>query len=198
MSDDRGAIEGELAAHCDHRDHAAATTLALRSYGSEILRFLIAVTRNPSDADEAFSHFCLLFWEHLPGFRRECSFRTWAYVLARTALAQLGVRRKRREREIPLSAAAAAVAAQVRSQTREYLRSAAKHRLAGVIAKLDEEERMLLVLRVQRRLSWVEVTRIVAGDEPLDDAALSRRSAALRKRFERLKRVVREEVVGGD
>ena len=57
---------------------------------------------------------------------------------------------------------------------------------------------MLLVLRVQRRLSWVEVTRIVAGDEPLDDAALSRRSAALRKRFERLKRVVREEVVGGD
>lgn len=133
---------------------------------------------------------------HLPGFRRQCSFRTWAYVLARTALGQLSTRRRRERRELPLSDEAAAVAAQVRSETREYLRSAAKHRLAAVVEKLDEEERMLLVLRVQRRLSWADVARIVTGDVPLDEAALARRAGALRTRFARLKQLLRSEIVG--
>ena len=192
----RAAIEEQLSAHCRRQDHAAATTIAIRSYGSEVLRFLVATTGNPSDAEEAFSQFCLLFLEHLPKFRGECSFRTWAYVMARTALAQLHARRKQQRREVALSSEAAAVAAQVRSQTREYLRTEAKHRLAGVIAKLDPDDRMLLLLRVQRRLSWAEVTRILAGDASPGGEVLSRRSAALRKRFERLKQVVRVEVLG--
>jgi RNA polymerase sigma-70 factor (ECF subfamily) len=195
VSDERAAVDAELAAHCERRDHGAATTLALRCYGSEILRFLVAVTRSVDDADEAFAQFCLLFWQHLPGFRRECSFRTWAYVLARTALAQLAERRKRQQREVPLSSEAAAVADGVRSQTREYLRSAAKHRLAAVIEKLDEDERMLLILRVQRKLSWADVARVVAGDVPLDEVTLARRTAALRTRFVRLKQLLRDEVV---
>jgi RNA polymerase sigma-70 factor (ECF subfamily) len=105
-------------------------------------------------------------------------------------------RRRRQRAEVTLSGEAAEVAARVRSQTREYLRTEAKHRLAGVIARLDEEDRMLLLLRVQRRLSWAEVTRVLAGEQAPSAALLSRRSAALRKRFERLKQIVRDEVVG--
>ena len=188
-------VEAELAALYRCQDHAGATTLLLRRYGSEILRFLVAMARDPSDADDAFSQFCLLFWQHLPRFRAECSFRTWSYVLARTALAQLRARRRRQQPEVALSREAAAVAEQVRSETRRYLRTEEKHRLAAVIAKLDENDRMLLLLRVQRRLSWADVTRIFAGEEEHDDEALSRRSAALRKRFERLKQLVRAELI---
>lgn len=191
----RAAIEEQLAAHLDRHEHGAAATLALRSYGTEILRFLVAATRDGGAADEAFSHFCLLLWEHLPRFRRECSFRTWSYVMARTALAAQKARRRRQRVEVALSREAAEVAAEARSQTREYLRTEAKHRLAGVIARLDEEDRMLLLLRVQRRLSWAEVTRVLAGDQAPSPELLTRRSAALRKRFERLKQVVRAEMV---
>jgi RNA polymerase sigma-70 factor (ECF subfamily) len=192
----RAAVEQQLSAHLDRDEPAAAVTLALRTYGTEILRFLVAATRDAGAAEEAFSHFCLLLWEHLPRFRRECSFRTWSYVMARTALSELVARRRRQRAEVTLSGEAAEVAARVRSQTREYLRTEAKHRLAGVIARLDEEDRMLLLLRVQRRLSWAEVTRVLAGEPAPSAALLSRRSAALRKRFERLKQIVRDEVVG--
>ncbi len=192
----RAAVEQQVSAHLDRDEHAAAVTLALRSYGTEILRFLVAATRDAGAAEEAFSHFCLLLWEHLPRFRRECSFRTWSYVMARNALSHLQARHRRQRAEVTLSGEAAEVAARVRSQTREYLRTEAKHRLAGVIARLDEEDRMLLLLRVQRRLSWAEVTRVLVGEQAPTAELLSRRSAALRKRFERLKQIVRAEVVG--
>jgi RNA polymerase sigma-70 factor, ECF subfamily len=192
----RAEIEQQLAEKCRRGEHGAAVTLALRCYGTEILRFLVATTGNQGDAEDAFSQFSLLLWQHLPRFRGECSFRTWSYVMARTALAQVHGRRKRHAVEVTLSSEAAAVADRVRSHTREYLRTEAKQRLAGVVARLDQEDRMLILLRVQRRLSWAEVARVLAGDEVASDEDMARRSAALRKRFERLKRLVRDEMVG--
>jgi RNA polymerase sigma-70 factor (ECF subfamily) len=49
-------------------------------------------------------------------------------------------------------------------------------------AVLTPEEQALLVLRVDRELSWREVA-VALGEEPDDEACC----AALRKRFERLK-----------
>ena len=50
---------------------------------------------------------------------------------------------------------------------------------------LPVNDRTLLILRVDRRMSWLEIAEIL-GEDP-DPAALKRRSVALRKRFERLK-----------
>ena len=65
-------------------------------------------------------------------------------------------------------------------------------------------DRALLVLRVDRGLSWNDLARVLNEDgEPLDDAALKRESARLRKRFQLLKRELLElgraaGVVSGD
>ena len=64
---------------------AAATTEALRLYGPEVLGFLVAVHREESAAEEAFSIFAERLWRGIARFGWKSSARTWLYVLARNA-----------------------------------------------------------------------------------------------------------------
>jgi RNA polymerase sigma-70 factor (ECF subfamily) len=75
---------------------------------------------------------------------------------------------------------ASRIAADVRSTT-----ATSRDREAGELDRLrhslSEEELQLLVLRVDRRLSWREVAEVLAREgDPVDEMAV-------RKRFERLK-----------
>jgi RNA polymerase sigma-70 factor, ECF subfamily len=67
------------------------------------------------------------------------------------------------------------------SSLRRYPHAAAD-RLASLRASLKPEDQTLLILRVDKGLSWKEIANVFAeaGDAPPDPAAL-------RKRFERLK-----------
>jgi hypothetical protein len=56
---------------------------------------------------------------------------------------------------------------------------------------------MLLVLRVERRMSWPEIARIVDGERDvggpeLGDAEVAKVAARLRKQFERIKERLRK------
>ena len=81
--------------------------------------------------------------------------------------------------------------AHARSSTAPHLRSSVKLQLEHLRAQLDDDDHTLLILRVDRRLSWRAIAEIMAshdsGAGTVDDAALRRDAAALRKRFERLK-----------
>ena len=54
---------------------------------------------------------------------------------------------------------------------------------------LPEDDRMLLVLRVDKQMSWNDLARVMHTDEsdPFDDDALQREAAWLRKRFQLVK-----------
>jgi RNA polymerase sigma-70 factor (ECF subfamily) len=85
------------------------------------------------------------------------------------------------------------VAIAVRTETLPFLRTQTKTRLQALRDELPEEDRMILVLRVDRRLEWTELGRVLAGeDEPLDEAAAVREAARLRKRFQLVKERLRE------
>jgi len=58
---------------------------------------------------------------------------------------------------------------------------------------LDPDDRTLLVLRVDRGLSWEEVARVMLGVETTADADLSRESDRLRKRYQLLKDELRRQ-----
>jgi RNA polymerase sigma-70 factor (ECF subfamily) len=63
-----------------------------------------------------------------------------------------------------------------------------RERFRQLRERLEPEERMLLMLRVDQRLSWEEVARVMAETEaPLGNAELKKRAAALRQQFQRLK-----------
>jgi RNA polymerase sigma-70 factor (ECF subfamily) len=175
---------------CSAGRWAEAVTVALHMYGDEILGYLVAMTRDEAMAKEAFSVFGEMVWKGLPRFRWECAFRTWGYQVARHALGRVR-RDAHRRRAVPLDDDhVAGMVAQIRSRTATFLRTASRDKLAALRAEMSQDDQTLLVLRINRKLPWQDIARVLSdGDE--DSAAITRRSAALRKRFERLKAELR-------
>jgi RNA polymerase sigma-70 factor, ECF subfamily len=176
-------------------DDALATALA--TYGAELASFLAARAGDPTLAEEAFALLAEDLWRGLPSFRFDASVRTWAYVLARRALARAARAPARDGRKnVPLSQAGVVdqLAHEARQRTIEYRRTTTKDRFAALRAQLTDDERELLVLRVDRALDWKDLARVLADaaeDGGVDDKQLAADAAKLRKRFERLKEKLR-------
>ena len=83
-----------------------------------------------------------------------------------------------------------ALVAHTRSQTQPWLRTNVKDRWRALRESLDEDDRSLLLLRVDRKLEWKDIARVMLGDES-DEAALLRETERLKKRFQLLKEDLR-------
>jgi len=178
-------------------DIEQATTLALRLYGAEIAGYLAARVRDPDVAADVFAQFSEDLWKSFATFEGRASVRTWCYTLARHALSRDRKKAANRPgRNIPLSVAGVAdeLAEAARTATATYLQTEVKDRVRTLRESLDEEDRELLVLRVDRQLEWGEIAAIVLGHDASDDD-VKKRSAALRKRFERVKQKLKERAV---
>jgi RNA polymerase sigma-70 factor (ECF subfamily) len=191
---DRDALEADVRTRCDRGDHAGAAAAIVRGYGPEVIPFMASLLRSTDDElGEAFSMWCEDIVRGLPGFRFSASVRTWIYTLARHAVSRLRRGDRRRGKRIKLPGQLHDIAEAVRTSTVDYLRTAVKDKLAIARERLDEEERTILMLRVDRQLGWRDIARILADDE-LDDDALRRREQTLRKRFESIKRHLKEHL----
>jgi RNA polymerase sigma-70 factor (ECF subfamily) len=123
-------------------------------------------------------------------FGSRCSMRTWLYVLARHAAGRFRRspwQRAARTGEQHLDAAIA----EARTRTQPWLRAEVKDRWRELRESLDDDDRTLLVLRLDRGLSWGEVALVTLGTDEPDPAALARETARLRKRFQMLKKDLR-------
>jgi RNA polymerase sigma-70 factor, ECF subfamily len=176
---------------CSGQRWEAAAVAALDAYGSEIVGFLTFKLKSVTEAHEVFSMFSEDLWIGLPQFSWRCSMRTWLYTLARNAAARhRGAAHRRRERggeEFETTSGVEHAIARVRSATHEYQRTDVKDRFRLLRDELDEEDQMLLVLRVDRNLSWRDLALAMTGDMALEEEALNKEAARLRKAFERVK-----------
>lgn len=167
-------------------DRAAALTSALRLYGGEIHAFLKST--NPDVADDVFGELCEVIWQRLATFRWESSLRSWLYTIARNIANRMQTTPQRR-RDIPLDLApeVRSLAAQIRTETDQILRTEVKDAVRALRAELAPEDHELLLLRVDREMSWRDIARVTgSGGDDLDQ-----RATALRKRFERAKERLR-------
>lgn len=191
----RDQLESEIREHAEAERWQEAATCALQGYGAEILGFVHGVVANPADADEVFSSLCEIVWTRLSDFRFESAFRTWLYSIARNIVRDRGRARQRQRRRFadldgsPVSQ----IAARVRSTTAIHLRSQTKSRLHEIRDALPSDDRVLLVLRLDREMAWTDIARVLA-DGPLEDHEAARESARLRKRFARVKSKVAEQL----
>jgi RNA polymerase sigma-70 factor, ECF subfamily len=196
MKQGREAVEREIKARCAQGAFELAASLLLETYGRELFGFLLARVRDRDAAGEVFSQFCEDLWRGLPDFAWRCSARTWAYTVARHAMSR-HARSAQRERrnQLPLSRPSqlSALEQQIRTQTPAIFRSGVKRRLAELREQLSADDQMLLLLRVNRQLDWIEIAHIML-DPPLgaDEATLAREAARLRKRFQLAKQRLRE------
>ncbi len=201
--DQRSLLEARIAHLLAVEDFSLAAEAVLRGYGPEILGWLRGTTRTPQDADDAFSRFSGDVWDGISRFRGASSARTWAYTLARHAHHRL-LRDPYRKRAVHLTDSPASLIEQdVRASTVPYLKTAIKDGFALLREELDPEDRELLVLRVDRDMAWTDIALVMTSGEPPSPEALRRRSASLRKRFERVKerlkqRALEEGLLGKD
>lgn len=189
-----GPDESELREAWDAKAFDRAATMALDRYGSELLGYLHAMARPPLEPDELFSELCERLWKNLPNFQWKSSLRTWSYVIARNLL-RSGIRTARGPRgriDAFQSSDVSKVADRVRSSTPPHVRTRAKDRLQQIREALEPDEQSLLILRVDRNMSWGSIAEVLA--DPDDERSTAQRSAALRKRFERLKERLRQEM----
>ncbi len=163
-----------------------AATLALRTYGPELYGFLAGQLGNEADTAEVFSQLAEDLWRGMPRFEWRCSLRTWLYLLARHAASRFRSSPWNRGGRTGDSKLDAQIA-EVRSRTEPWLRTDMKDRLRRLRDSLDPDDRLLLVLRLDRGLAWNEVAVVTLGEEAASAEALRRESARLRKRFQDLK-----------
>jgi RNA polymerase sigma-70 factor (ECF subfamily) len=178
----------------DAGDLQAAARLTLEGYSTEIFNLIAARTRNLSDADEVFAMFAEDLWNGLPKFAWRCSMRTWAYTLARHATTRHGSSAHRRPgHNVPLSSpgVVSQLIEHVRHTTRVYQQTGPKDRFRALREQLDPDDQLLLMLRVDRDMSFRDLAITVSGDPDLPEDVLSREAARLRKAFERVKTELR-------
>src|SRR5262249_19808896 len=75
------------------------------------------------------------------------------------------------------------LAEQVQSSTLVYLRTQVKSDVRRLREELPEIDQTLIILRVDKNMEWDDIAAALADDD-LEDAALKREAARLRKRFQ--------------
>lgn len=183
MSELDGRVRSLLAAG----DTSGAATLVLRELGPEVLGFLSGVLGD-ADADEVYSALSERLWKSLRGFEGRCSLRTWTYVLARREITRFrkGMRRHA-EGRVPLSELKDVLAVP-RSRSRSALATHKQRQLTALRDELPIEDRTLLILRVDRKLSFDEIALAFADNpEVFAEVDRKREAARLRKRFQLVK-----------
>jgi RNA polymerase sigma-70 factor (ECF subfamily) len=185
------AADGRVGELLAAGDADGAATVALQDLGPPILGWLRAI-HGSDDGDEVFAEFAERLWKGLPAFRGESPLRGWAYRIAWNASHSFRDEAWRRRRVRLATSAASRLAA-------DLSRSMASPREDGRLARLRElvspEDHALLVLRLDRDMAWEEIAGV------LSTPGAPVKTAALRKRFERLKerlaRLAREEGLAG-
>ena len=189
MSEDVEAAVRE-AHRCGDLERAVGEGLS--HYRAEVYSFLCARLRSEADAHEVFAQTSEDAWRGIGSFRWQCYFRTWLYTLARHAAIRFERSPANRAgRRVSLSRAPEEIERE-RSRTRPYLRTDVKDRLAALRETLTPDEQSLLVLRIDRGLSWDEVSRVLYDEGEGDDESIRRHAVNLRQRFRQLTERLRE------
>ena len=170
----------------DRMGDAAAEVV--RRLGPEVLRYLRRLLRNDADAADAFSHFAESVLRGLGAFRFRCSVRAWAYRVAGNAVRDQRKQPWHQRRRRLWTREAQALAADVRTRTRERVERQ-RRSIDVLVRSLPERDQKLLFLRIDGELTWPEIAAALSRTgSPLDGAAVMKRYQRLSARLARMAR----------
>lgn len=171
----------------DAADLTGAMQLALEAYGNELYGFLVGLAHDRALADDVFGATCQRLWRGLANFRWESTLRTWAYTIARNEF--YAERTSPKNREVPFSdiPGLGAAVAEVRTRTPVHQRTESRERFARLREELSPDDHILLGLRLEQRMAWDDIARVLGHSD-------AKATAALRKRYQRLKERLRQLV----
>ena len=182
------ALEQQVRRCIEAGDATGGLALWLRTMGPRVLGFLSVLMKSEPDAEEAFAVTCERLWRSLPSFRWECSLETWTYVIARREAARLRRGARRHDQGRITSSALDRVVQNITSQSRRGAYSERMKVLERLREELREDDRVILLLRLDRGLAWDEIALLFlseAAGRSLDERR--REAARVRKRFQTIK-----------
>lgn len=182
----REEIDREVRSALAAGDRDGATEAALRGYGPELIGWLCSIFSDAHDAHDAFSQLSEELWRSFTRFDFRCSLRTWCYMLARQAASRVRAAPSRAREELVSSVPSVIQAATHVWNTTRIQAEREQDVYARIRRELAEDDQTLLVLRVDRDLAWRDIAIVMLGEEAASDE-LTRKAAALRKQFERIK-----------
>lgn len=175
----------ELLARGELREGVA---LVMHDLGPSVYGLLTTLLRSKTQdaAEEAFSLFAENLWRYADTYRGDGPLEAWVYTLARNAAVTVTRDGWRKNGRRLATREAEKLAEDVR--TRSALRRERQGSVLDALRDtLDLDEQLLLALRLDQKLSWEDVARVMSSDGARVDAQ------AVRKRFERLKVRLGEE-----
>ncbi len=180
MTSARDQLEVQITTALAEGDVDRALTCVVEGFGPELLGFLEATHPQPDDAHEVFARVCERLVKGLPKFRGDSSLRTWLYTVVVNESRRFFTSPDQKRAQVGLSAISGLVD-RARTQTPAHRRTGPKEQFRAFRDALAPDDRMLLILRVDRDLSWKDVATSLSDDDS------AKTVAALRKRFERIK-----------
>ena len=159
--------------------------MALEALGPEVHRFLGSALGDDVRTDDAFAETSERFWRSLARFEWRCSLRTWLYVIARREASRVRSGEQKRARGRVRISELADLIAKVTSKSRTG--GTRRTAIARLRDELPADDRDLLILRVDRELSWEEIACAFLEDEAAPAESVTREAARLRKRFQLVK-----------
>ncbi|MET0591576.1 MAG: sigma-70 family RNA polymerase sigma factor [Polyangiaceae bacterium] len=163
------------------RERQAADRLLAR-LSPELRPFLHRLLGDVALADEAHSNTCERLWRGLATFRWECSLRSWSYIIARREASRCRARHARDGIQQTTLSKADQVAVRVGSTSGTFS-TTRRDQLDDLRASLSDEDRDLVVLRVERGLAWKDIAAAFLEDNEATEENVGREAARLRQRF---------------
>lgn len=188
-----GLDEAALVARACQGDVAAFEQL-VAAYERKVYNLAYRLTGNPEDAADVAQEALLKVYTSLPEFRGDASFSTWLYrVVSNTCLDEL--RRRKRQRAVSLDQPISLTDGE--DLTRQWAdesdgpeealtRKEQQAMVQQAISLLDEDHRVIIIMRDIQGLSYEEVADALGLSLGTVKSRLNRARAALQKKFSEL------------
>ncbi|HEY8206278.1 MAG TPA: sigma-70 family RNA polymerase sigma factor, partial [Myxococcaceae bacterium] len=119
----------------------------------------------------------------------------WGYHLLRAALHKYMHSPRRREQPVS-SPVSPEKPNDSRTATSPWLKTDVKDGFIELRETLDANDQIVLLLRINQKMAWTEIARIMDdGEAPMTEDVVRRKAAALRQNFHRIKDQLRKLAV---
>lgn len=187
--------EQRLIERLKRSDETAFNELVLQ-YQGQIYRLLLRMLSDPAEAEDVAQEVFITVFKSIGGFRGDAKLSTWLYRVAsnhgKNRIKYLARRARDTKREIDDPSIAASLAqANPRSMERPDEMAAgheAQDHIRRALEGLDEEQRVLVVLRDLENLTYEEIQRVTGLPSGTVKSRLHRARMALHKEFLSLQR----------
>lgn len=168
----------------------------VRRYGDQVFNMTYRMLGNREEAEDVAQEVFITVFKSIDSFRGDSKFSTWLYrITANTCKNRIKYLARRHDRSkdeyderIDRSQAAGAVATPSTPQRPDTALEGLELelQLQDVIASLDEDHRLLVVLRDIQELSYDEICEITGLPEGTVKSRLHRARAALKDKLQRM------------